>query len=74
MYYRPLVRHGETRPEGALSLVGGALWFSEVELLSRDAPPRIVPVGLVPEEMRHRLMARRAAIAGLVFAAGIHHS
>ncbi|EBA18593.1 Dihydropteroate synthase, DHPS [Roseobacter sp. SK209-2-6] len=65
MYYRPLVRHGETRPEGALPLVGGALWFSEVELLQREAPPRIVPVGLVPEEIRHRLMARRAAIAGL---------
>jgi dihydropteroate synthase len=65
MYYRPLVRHGETRPEGALPLAGGSLWFSEVELLSREAPPRIVPVGLVPEEIRHRLMFRRAAIAGL---------
>ncbi len=65
MYYRPLVRHGETRPEGALPLAGGSLWFSEVELLSREAPPRIVPVGLVPEDVRHRLMFRRAAIAGL---------
>ncbi|MEP1328357.1 dihydropteroate synthase [Pseudophaeobacter sp.] len=65
MYYRPLVRHGETRPEGALPLAGGALWFSEAELLSREAPPRIVPVGLVPEEIRHRLTFRRAAIAGL---------
>ncbi|MCD9148462.1 dihydropteroate synthase [Pseudophaeobacter flagellatus] len=65
MYYRPLVRHGETRPEGALPLAGGALWFSEVELLSRDAPPRIVPAGLIPAEMRHRLSFRRAAIAGL---------
>lgn len=65
MYYRPLVRHGETRPEGALPLAGGALWFSEVELLSREAPPRIVPVGLVPAEVRHRLTFRRAAIAGL---------
>ncbi|MEQ3669894.1 dihydropteroate synthase [Pseudophaeobacter sp.] len=65
MYYRPLVRHGETRPEGALPLAGGSLWFSEVELLSREAPPRIVPVGLVPAEVRHRLTFRRAAIAGL---------
>ena len=65
MYYRPLVRHGETRPEGALPLAGGSLWFSEVELLSREAPPRIVPVGLVPEDVRHRLVFRRAAIAGL---------
>ncbi len=65
MYYRPLVRHGETRPEGALPLAGGSLWFSEVELLSREAPPRIVPVGLVPAEERHRLTFRRAAIAGL---------
>lgn len=64
-YYRPLVRHGEARPEGALHLVGGALWFTEVEILDRGAPPRVVPAGLLPDEMRLRLTGRRAAIAGL---------
>lgn len=64
-YYRPLVRHGEARPEGAIPLAGSALWFTEVEILSRDAPPRIVPAGLVPEMERRRLSARRASIAGL---------
>ena len=34
-------------------------------VLSRDAPPRIVPAGLVPEMERRRLSARRASIAGL---------
>lgn len=65
IYYRPLVRHGEARPEGALSLVGGALWFSEVEALERGRPPQVVPVGLLPEMVRRRLTARRATIAGL---------
>ncbi|NVK15765.1 MAG: dihydropteroate synthase [Rhodobacteraceae bacterium] len=64
-YYRPLVQHGEARPEGAVPLAGSALWFTEVEILSRDAPPRIVPAGLVPEMERRRLSARRASIAGL---------
>ncbi|MBY6068113.1 dihydropteroate synthase [Leisingera aquaemixtae] len=65
IYYRPLVQHGEARPEGALPLAGSALWFTEVEILSRDAPPRIAPAGLVPEMERRRLSARRASIAGL---------
>ncbi|MDC0657439.1 dihydropteroate synthase [Leisingera sp. SS27] len=64
-YYRPLVQHGEARPEGAVPLAGSSLWFTEVEILSRDAPPRIVPAGLVPEMERRRLSARRASIAGL---------
>ncbi len=64
-YYRPLVRHGDARPEGALHLAGGVLWFSEVEILDRDAPPRVVPAGLLPDNVRHRLTTRRAAIAGL---------
>ncbi|WP_264212769.1 dihydropteroate synthase [Leisingera thetidis] len=64
-YYRPLVQHGEARPEGAVPLAGSALWFTEVEILSRDAPPRIAPAGLVPEPLRRRLSARRASIAGL---------
>ncbi|UWQ78417.1 dihydropteroate synthase [Leisingera sp. S132] len=64
-YYRPLVQHGEARPEGAVPLAGSALWFTEVEILSREAPPRIVPAGLVPEMERRRLSARRASIAGL---------
>ncbi|MFW8594978.1 dihydropteroate synthase [Cribrihabitans neustonicus] len=64
-YYRPLVQHGETRPEGALALAGGSLWFTQVEVLSRDAPPRRQPAGLLPELERRRLSARRATIAGL---------
>ncbi|MDE4190724.1 dihydropteroate synthase [Phaeobacter gallaeciensis] len=66
MYYRPLVQHGDLRPEGAVPLAGGSsLWFSEAEVLSRDAPPRLIPAGLIPEDICHRLSGRRAAIAGL---------
>ncbi|MGR3762112.1 dihydropteroate synthase [Roseobacteraceae bacterium NS-SX3] len=65
MYYRPIVQHGEARTEGAVPLAGGALWFTQVEVLTRDGPPRLMPAGLLPEDMRRRLSARRAAIAGL---------
>ncbi len=65
IYFRPLVRDGETRPEGAIPLAGGSLWFSEVEALERGRPPQIMPAGLVPEEERRRMSARRSSIAGL---------
>ncbi|MBT8153125.1 dihydropteroate synthase [Epibacterium ulvae] len=65
IYFRPLVRDGETRPEGAIPLAGGRLWFSEVEALERGRPPQIMPAGLVPEEHRRRMSARRSSIAGL---------
>ncbi|AHD01578.1 dihydropteroate synthase [Leisingera methylohalidivorans] len=64
-YYRPLVQHGEARPEGAVPLAGSALWFTEVEILNREGPPRVAPVGFVPEAERRRLSARRPSIAGL---------
>nr|WP_153216397.1 dihydropteroate synthase [Tritonibacter litoralis] len=65
MYYRPLVRSGETRPEGAISLAASALWFSDVEIHERGRPPQIVPAGLIPEEIRRRLSTRRSAIGGV---------
>ncbi len=64
-YYRPLVQQGRSQPEGALPLAGGKLWFSRAEILTRDAPPRVIPAGLVPEDVRRRLTMRRSAIAGL---------
>jgi len=64
-YYRPLVQHGEARPEGAAELAGGGLWFSHAEVLSRDTPSHIIPAGLIPDHIFHRLSGHRPTIAGL---------
>jgi len=64
-YYRPLVQHGDARPEGAVELAGGALWFCHVEELSRNAPSHIIPAGLVPDKILRRLSGHRPTIAGL---------
>jgi len=64
-YYRPIASVDPARPEGALPLAGGWCWFAEVEVLRRDATPRIVPVAQVPGEVRDRLSAPRPAFGGL---------
>ncbi|NRB17645.1 MAG: dihydropteroate synthase [Rhodobacteraceae bacterium] len=63
--YRPLVQHGDARPEGAVELAGGALWFTHAEALDRRSPSHIIPAGLVPEPILRRLSGHRPAIAGL---------
>ena len=64
-YYRPIASVDPARPEGALPLAGGWCWFAEVEVLRRDATPRIVPVAQVPGEVRDRLSAPRPAFGSL---------
>ncbi len=64
-YFRPLVRHGAARPDDAVALAGGPLWFAEVEVLARDAPPRLIAPADVPGEVLARLTAPRAPVAGL---------
>lgn len=64
-YFRPIAQTDMARPEGALSLAGGVSWFSHVEVLSRDAPARLISATDLPEDMRHSLTAPRAPICGL---------
>ena len=68
-YYRPIPRTDHARPEGALTLAGGWIWFDTVEVLYRDAPSRLVPASDLPPETRDRLTTPRAPIAGLDFGA-----
>lgn len=65
IYFRPLVQSGIMRPEGALSLAGGALWFTHVEQLERGLPAEVVPAAVLPEDWRNALTTPRAAYAGL---------
>jgi dihydropteroate synthase len=48
-----------------LRLAGGPLRFAEVEVLSRDAPPRVVSSGSLPDAVLAPLVSPRAEIAGL---------
>ncbi len=63
--YRPLVQHGPSRPEGAVPLAGGRLWFTHAEQLSRARPARIIAARDIPEEILHRLTAPRPPLCGL---------
>lgn len=65
VYYRPLVQTGRARPQGAVTLAGGWTWMTQVEVLSRHAPSRIVPVADLPTDALARLTAPRAPIAGM---------
>ena len=64
-YYRPIPRYDHARPDGALPLAGGWLWFDTVEELHRDSPARLLPARNLPDEVRDRLTAPRAPVAGL---------
>ena len=64
-YYRPVPRYDHCRPDTALPLAGGWLWFDTVEEIRRDAPSRLLPAAQVPPEALDRLTAPRAPIAGI---------
>lgn len=64
-YFRPLVQHGPNRPLGAVPIAGQPLWFTDVERLSREEPPRIIAVQDVPDDALDRLTRPRADVAGL---------
>ena len=50
---------------GGLPLAGGPLRFAEVEILSRDAPPRIVLAERLADTVMAPLVTPRAPLAGL---------
>jgi dihydropteroate synthase len=67
-YYRPIAQTDAARPEGALPLAGHArIWFDRVEHLQRGEASQILPASAVPQDLRERLCAKRAAPAGLSF-------
>ena len=66
-YFRPLVQTGLARPDGAVSLAGGACWFSRAERLSRHRPSKVIAADAVPENWLRAFGDARQAIAGLQF-------
>lgn len=59
-YWRPIPETG-----GACPLAGGWARFSRVELLSRNAPPRVLPASDVPGDVMDRLTSPRPPVMGL---------
>ncbi len=64
-YYRPIPRTDPARPAEALPLAGGWCWFDTVEVLARDAPPRLMQARDLPPDVTERLTAPRPALAGM---------
>lgn len=64
-YFRPLVQSGTARPDGALTLAGGAHWFTHAECLGRGTASDIVPADQIPSDWRRALTEPRAPVAGL---------
>lgn len=65
IYFRPVPMTDPARPPGALPLAGGGCWFDRVEVLDRDGTRGLIGVADIPEDIRSRLSAPRAAFAGL---------
>ena len=64
-YYRPLLNQARPRPENALCLAGGGLWFTHAALHERGQAPRVVDAADIPDDWLRRLTAPRAPVAGL---------
>jgi dihydropteroate synthase len=62
--YRPIPQTGPARPPGARTLAGGWCWFERVEVLARDAPPRIVAAAEIAPEALEALTAAPASFPG----------
>ncbi|HET9068025.1 MAG TPA: dihydropteroate synthase [Amaricoccus sp.] len=63
--WRPLPRSGGPRPDGALPLAGGPLWFAEVAYHAPGRAPELRPVAELPAAVRMALTAARAPVAGI---------
>ena len=66
VYLRAIAMSDPARPAGALALAGGWCWFDRVEILSRDARPRVVGLGDLTPGQRDLLSAPRPAFGGMV--------
>jgi len=64
-YFRPIAMCDAARPDGAQDLAGGWCWFDRIEVLSRNAPPRLIAARDAPEVVRDVLSLPRPGFAGL---------
>ncbi|MGB3146413.1 MAG: dihydropteroate synthase [Paracoccaceae bacterium] len=65
IWFRPIAMTDVCRPKGALTLAGGWAWFDRAEVLSRAGGQGLIPAGEIPDDLRARLTAPRAPLAGM---------
>jgi dihydropteroate synthase len=63
--FRPLLQSAGLRPEAALALAGGPLWFDRVAVHEAGRRVEILPAAELPEVARVRLTGTREPICGL---------
>ncbi len=66
-YYRPIVQRGSSKPNDALSVCGGNLWFNSVEVLRRSGSLGFRNVAEFPTNFFKNITSRRASISSLDF-------
>ena len=64
-YYRPIVRNDIARAAAGLPVAGGTCWVSEIEVLSRTAPPTVIPIYEAPQDIVAAITSPRVSLAGL---------
>jgi len=65
LYYRAIPQVDVARHGDAFTLAGGWAWFTQAEVLSRDAAPQIIAASDLPADVLTRMTAPRAPLAGL---------
>ncbi|TYO90507.1 dihydropteroate synthase [Oceanicella actignis] len=65
LYARPIPADPALGDDQTLPLAGGPVRFAFAQILSRSAPPRVVPARALPDDLLERLTAPRAPICGL---------
>ncbi len=63
--FRPLVLPDTCRPDGALPLAGGPIWFDRAEVVEPGRRGPVIAARDIPAEQRDRLTEPRPALAGL---------
>jgi dihydropteroate synthase len=63
--YRPLALPDTCRPDGALPLAGGPVWFDRAEVVEPGRRGPVIAARDIPPEVRDRLTGARPAFAGL---------
>lgn len=61
-YYRAIAQTDVARPAEALTIAGGWTWFTHVECLSRNEPPRILALKDVPADVLDAITSPRPRI------------
>ncbi len=64
-YFQPLVQSGRHRPDAAVPLAGGALWFADVVVHERGRAAARIPAADLPPDVAARLTAPRPSLAGM---------